>query len=633
MIGKFGTLVGRENFFSLLVFVVALSVYHTTTCPTVSFTDSGELATVATILGIAHPTGYPLWTLINRLAVLIPVGSQEIVRLNVFAGIVTALAMAFFFKLVMILRRSPRVFGNNNDTPNDANPWLVLLGAFVSALTLGFSSTIWAQSVEIEVYALHALLLIITTMFFVGGIEEQLSDSHKYSPQLMFFSFVLGLSFANHLTTVLLAPGFLYLYFVSFGLNKKSWKIIAVLVPYFLLGLSAYCYLPVRSSCGTLLDWGHPVTLERFWRHVTGNQYQTWMFSGWDVVTKQLHYFITNFVTEFHWMAIALIVVGMIEAFNQSRRLLLFLLLLFATCVFYSINFDIHEIDPYFMLAYLVCGCFLGIAVQRAILWCSHQKSRMIIPASMVILLALPVLQVFNNRTDVDQSENFQAKDFVQSVFTQVKPNAVIFSSLWDYFVSPAYYYQVVRRERPDIILVDAELLQDRTWYFTQLQHDHPGFLDSSRASVDAFLLELTKFEKGEPFDFSTIKNRWEDLLQNLVSKSLVNRPVYVDSRIVPEFSRNFDVVPSGLLVLLTPKGHAGEWEPIRSKFEQGTFDNYVTSDLKRYYASMYTFHAYWLLTQNRGQEATENLQNALQVDPGFAPALNLKARITSRPG
>ena len=629
MMRKIKQLVRHENLIAGAVFVIAFSIYHTTMCPTVSFTDSGELATVATTLGIAHPTGYPLWTLIGRLSVMVPFGSQEIVRLNMLAGIITALAVVFFFRLVLILYRSPMTFRFKREKSRDDSSGIELFAAFVTALTVGFSSTIWSQSVEIEVYALHVLLVAIATTLFVSGIEDQLVNPHEFSRRLFMFSFVLGLSFANHMTTVLLAPGFLYLYFVSLGFNRRSWQLVIALMPFFFVGLTSYIYLPIRSASGTLLDWGHPVTMERFWWHVTGKQYQTWMFSGWNVVSKQLHYFLTNFPNEFHWLVVVFIVVGLIETFNQSKRLLVFLMLLFGTCLAYSVNFDIHEIDPYFMLTYLACGCLVGLAVKRVIGLSWSRKPKLSIAVVTVLLLSLPVVQVLNNRSDVDQSENYKARNFVQSVFSQLEPNAVVFSSLWDYFISPSYYYQKVRKERPDVILIDAELLQNRTWYFIQLEREHPGLLSGSRDEVDAFLIELTKFEKGEPFDFSTIKARWDDLLEDLAAKSLGNHPVYVDSRIAGQFLQKFEGVPEGLLVRLTPKGKEGEWKPMTVKLNQGTFDNYVTSDLKRYVASMYTFHSYWLLNHKRLPEAIENVQEALHADPGYSPALNLKASIS----
>jgi hypothetical protein len=50
---------------ALVVSVFAFLVYLKTLAPSVTFIDSGELAAVACTLGIAHPTGYPLFTLLG----------------------------------------------------------------------------------------------------------------------------------------------------------------------------------------------------------------------------------------------------------------------------------------------------------------------------------------------------------------------------------------------------------------------------------------------------------------------------------------------------------------------------------------------------------------------------------------
>ncbi|MBD3170414.1 MAG: DUF2723 domain-containing protein, partial [candidate division Zixibacteria bacterium] len=53
---------------------IAFVIYFLTAHRGVQFIDSGELAVVAHTLGIAHPTGYPLYTLITRLFTFIPAG-------------------------------------------------------------------------------------------------------------------------------------------------------------------------------------------------------------------------------------------------------------------------------------------------------------------------------------------------------------------------------------------------------------------------------------------------------------------------------------------------------------------------------------------------------------------------------
>src|SRR5206468_2379248 len=53
----------------------ALVVYLLTVCRTISGWDAGDLATSSYTLGIAHPPGYPLYTLLGRIfALLVPIG-------------------------------------------------------------------------------------------------------------------------------------------------------------------------------------------------------------------------------------------------------------------------------------------------------------------------------------------------------------------------------------------------------------------------------------------------------------------------------------------------------------------------------------------------------------------------------
>ncbi|HTP12182.1 MAG TPA: DUF2723 domain-containing protein [Bacteroidota bacterium] len=618
----------HENVVFAFVALIAFVVYRRTVCPTVSFTDSGELATVATTLGIAHPTGYPLWTLIGRIATILPFGASEIVRLNALSGVMTALSVGLFFKLVLLLLRARRVFRLSNEAIKQLQGPMVVPGTAAAALVFGFSSTIWAQSVEIEVYALHLFLVLAATIFFVHGIEEQLDEPEILSKNLFFFSFVLGLAFANHMTTVLLAPAFLYLFFVSVGFKRRAWQIIVALVPFFVVGISLYLYLPVRSASGPLMDWGHPVTLERLWWHITGKQYQTWMFAGWPVVQKQLGYFFNNFPTEFQWVLVVLLLNGLVSLFKRSVRLLAFLMILFGTCVAYAVNYDINEIDPYFIVAYIACGAVIGFGMYAVLRWMRNFPPSRLRVLAAAFLVILPIVQVVNNRHQVDQSGNYQAEDFVQNAFSGLEPNAVVFSSLWDYFVSPAYYEQIVLKKRADVVIVDRDLLQNRSWYFIQFSRRYPGVLDKSKEKVDAFLSELNKWEMGGSYDYYVIKAKWDALLLDLIRKLMADRAVYVDPRIAGEFPPEFEGIPQGLLIRLVRKGEAAEWRPIRWMPRTGGFDNYVTADLNKYVVSIHTYHALWLSNNGRKPEALDELGKALQIDPLFLPALRLREQL-----
>ncbi len=96
----------RLNFLiGFFVFLVTFAVFIKTLAPTVWFIDSGELAAVASTLGIAHPTGYPLFTLIGHLFSILPISKSEVYNLNLMSAFFCSLAsFMFVFFLNYVLK-------------------------------------------------------------------------------------------------------------------------------------------------------------------------------------------------------------------------------------------------------------------------------------------------------------------------------------------------------------------------------------------------------------------------------------------------------------------------------------------------------------------------------------------------
>src|SRR5437868_4409438 len=87
---------------ALLAATPALLIYLRTVAPTIAAWDAGDFATAAYTLGVAHPPGYPLYTLIGFLFThLVPVGDVGF-RMNLLSalcgtvgvGVTAALAAA-----------------------------------------------------------------------------------------------------------------------------------------------------------------------------------------------------------------------------------------------------------------------------------------------------------------------------------------------------------------------------------------------------------------------------------------------------------------------------------------------------------------------------------------------------------
>src|SRR5690606_28497308 len=94
---------GRANVWRwlgpLLVALALLPVYLSTMSRTVGQADTFEFQVVAPQLGIAHPTGYPLYLLLGKLFSLLPFGSVAW-RINVGTAVLATIALIFFFKIL-----------------------------------------------------------------------------------------------------------------------------------------------------------------------------------------------------------------------------------------------------------------------------------------------------------------------------------------------------------------------------------------------------------------------------------------------------------------------------------------------------------------------------------------------------
>ncbi|MBP1691863.1 MAG: hypothetical protein H6Q32_1215, partial [Bacteroidetes bacterium] len=247
------------------VALAALVVYATTLSPTVGFIDSGELVTVASTLGIAHPTGYPLFSMLGWIASHLPLGREEVVRLNAMAAVFTAGAVFFLF---LCAYRLVSLIGRRMQGAKKMDDVLLLSTSAGGTALLAFSETFWRQAVAVEVYSLHLFLLGAILLVFLRAHEERL-PGFWYAA-----GFLLGLSFTNHMTTILLLPGVLFLYFADGPAGRLRWSMFLKSIGFFMLGLTPYLYLPLRAMASPVMNWGNPADLERLIWHISGKQYR-----------------------------------------------------------------------------------------------------------------------------------------------------------------------------------------------------------------------------------------------------------------------------------------------------------------------------------------------------------------------
>ncbi len=219
------------------IFLIMLVIYLMTAAPTISFWDCGEFVTCAYIMGIPHPPGSPLLSLIGRVMSIIPfydlrgygVGEigYRVTLIDVLLGALTV--MLTYLVMVKLIHKFRPATGRILDES------VVMFSAAVTAFMVGFSDEFWNNAVEIETY-MPSIFMSIFCVWLALRWNERKDDpgAVKY---LFLSAYIIGLGNGVHLAVLLIAPTiFLFVVFskpVWFA-NSKLWIYSIV----FLLGVA-----------------------------------------------------------------------------------------------------------------------------------------------------------------------------------------------------------------------------------------------------------------------------------------------------------------------------------------------------------------------------------------------------------
>src|SRR5437660_1563870 len=156
----------------LAVFVALFSLYAYSAPRTVTLEDDGLFIMSSYFLGVDHPPGYPLMTVLGKLFTLLPVGSIafRVHLLSAFFGALTCVALWLVVRALVA----------------DA------VSAYTGAVLYGLSATFWSQAIIAETYTLNAFFFFC--LFYLALVFL----ATKNLRVLYVFAGVFGLSLANY---------------------------------------------------------------------------------------------------------------------------------------------------------------------------------------------------------------------------------------------------------------------------------------------------------------------------------------------------------------------------------------------------------------------------------------------------
>jgi len=382
---------------ALAVTVACLALYLATLTPGLSYLegDGHELTVAAATLGVAHPSGYPLYTWLAHLFTRLPVG-EVAYRTNLLSSVAGAAAVGTLFLLGRAagLSRGPAVF---------------------AALLFGVSNTFWSQAVITEVYAPNALAMLATMLLLVRG-------------HLVGAALALGLSLGTHMTNLTYAPVYaLFVLVQAPGVLRRP-ALLAGVAAAFLVGTAQFAWLPLRAHVIDLFPSRSPDTWEGFFSYTMGAMQHS---RAKPLATQpaQLAFYGDELVQSFTWAAVALGVPGMWRLAWQAPRAFWLFGGVFALNVASSLQLRILDVDVLLIPSHAMFALFAGFGVAGAYgaaSWLAPPRARVARIAATAALTGLLVVLGAANFVRNDRSGDTVVRDFQRAVFAGVPAGSQI---------------------------------------------------------------------------------------------------------------------------------------------------------------------------------------------------------------
>ncbi len=509
----------KERFVDFAVGMVALAVYLVTLAPTITWrnagADSGDLVSAAFTLGIPHPTGYPLFTILAAIFSHLPLG-EPAKNVNAFSALASAGAIALTSHI-------------GRQLVEDSNPLARWIPPSI-ALAFAFAPAVWSQATIAEVNAL--------AMFLTAALFAVLFSDLPHRP--FFTGAIFGLGLAHHLTILLLLPAAIIL------LNPTDWTRSQLVRAALLLltPLTLYLYLPLRASANPLINWGNPSTLDGFLWVISGAPYRAYLLAiSPSEIFGRLALVARFSFEQFTVMGVALGLWGTaqmsLRTDAQTRQRFIALMLTFGLIVAYTVVYSSRDSFVYLTPAFFVFAFWMMYGVndisqrlpfrgrlQTGDRETSQATTGFLAPLEMTIrqvqrtaqmdwrktalaayLVLFPLYNLAMNFGKMNVSSDYTAYDYAKNILTNVPVDAVIVADGDEHYFALQYYRSVVTPEKNQII-VSAELLQ-YSWYFDNIRRVLPNVNVSAAIQFDRVAEVMDASLAQGRGVYTTVRNEW----------------------------------------------------------------------------------------------------------------------------
>jgi hypothetical protein len=423
-------------------FAVFLCAYVATASRDVLPADSGEFQLVAARLGVAHPPGYPLYTIIGHLFIrLLPWGSPAY-RLNLLSSLLAA-------GTAVLISRATRLWARQLI----ASRLITAFGGVAAALTLGSATTFWAQATVANIRTPTAFCTALA--FLAAARYTTAQDPGDKDRSLTLLGVALGFGMGHYPSLGFVAVVLAMYVIISdprLATQPRRWWRPALAAS---LGLLPLGYLPIRGAAGAPLAPDNLNTLEGFVYHVTARGFAGDMFAYATVtdLPNRLALLPTLFRFQFNTCLLVCCTLGLVAVLVRKPRLFALLAGSIAVQTFVTITYRAPQTVEYLMPAYLPVAVSVGL-LPSALL---SQASGMAKPLGSVLrpAVAASVLcaGLLNGSAHAgsfsELARDASTRRMTEPLLKQAPRGALILADL--HWVMPLRYLQEVEGIRPDV--------------------------------------------------------------------------------------------------------------------------------------------------------------------------------------
>ncbi len=453
----------QDKIIAALLGLALVIFYGICASPTVTLEDSGEFILMANFLGIAHPPGYPTYTLLGKLFTLLPFGSIAF-RLHIFSAVAAALCCSMIYL-------SARILGSER------------IAAVGAALLLAFSITFWNLAQVAEVYALNSALYFCC-LFLALKMRNEFSSRGFY-----LLVFLLGLSLTNHYPLIIING--LTLLVILYPARENIFKHLKLGVAFFMAGLLPILYLWLRSLSAPLFTFSGKLSsfAEAFGYFALKNlgTVEASMFPNQTDLWQFFLYSFSNLFDQFGPMGLLLVSAGLLYLFKERKHLLMLALLLSFVTGSLLLNFILpleyddwrREIFRTYQLIPLGALALASAFVRRFLArWLSADQLKTY--SILVFALAVGWQLVMNFSQNYRAKDTFAA-DYAELILKSLPTGANLFVH-GDMESGPIAYLHHVEKKRPDI-----KLYSENAAYFGNRLYGQNEFAQAP-ARITAFI-------------------------------------------------------------------------------------------------------------------------------------------------